>query len=168
MSFCSVSTTQSVRTCATNSCEATSDIKVDAKTLYALTSLQHSHPQMFFHRENPDKKFSSRHHMYDLLSAGFVPLTLDKKSKRVDSAFEELPRGFHPVHTSIDYKCASPLYKNTGSARRTCLKTGRWSGRHVSCSPGERSFYLSTVWCLVIQPVYQFRVQNKKNLTPVL
>lgn len=137
ISSCSVSPTQSVGTCATNYCEATSDVKVYTETPYALTSVQRSHSQMFFHRENPDRKFSSRQHMHDLLSAGFVPLTLDKKSKQDDSAFTELPRGFHPVHTSIHYKCASPLHKNTGSARRTCLKTGRWSGRHASCSPGE-------------------------------
>uniref|UniRef100_A0A3Q4HQ04 Peptidase domain containing associated with muscle reration 1 n=1 Tax=Neolamprologus brichardi TaxID=32507 RepID=A0A3Q4HQ04_NEOBR len=49
------------------------------------------------------------------------------------------PTSFHPVYTSIDYKCASPLYQNKGSSRRTCLKTGRWSGHYVSCSPGEIS-----------------------------
>uniref|UniRef100_A0A3Q4AVI4 Uncharacterized protein n=1 Tax=Mola mola TaxID=94237 RepID=A0A3Q4AVI4_MOLML len=88
----------------------------------------------FFHRENPDK-LSSRDNVHDLLSAGFIPLRLDQ-SKRDDNAFVELPRGFHPVHTSIEYKCASPLYRHSGSSRRTCLKSGRWSGRHVSCSPG--------------------------------
>lgn len=166
LSFCSVSTTQSVGTCATNYCEATSDIKVDTKTLYALTSLQRSHSQMFFHREHPDQRFSTRHHMYDLLSAGFVPLTLDKKSKQVDSAFAELPRGFHPVYTSIDYKCASPLYKNTGSARRTCLKTGRWSGRHVSCSPGESSVESITLFGNSLVPGYSVSlpVQSSEKL----
>lgn len=91
----------------------------------------------FFHRENPDK-LSSRDNVHDLLSAGFIPLRLDQ-SKRDDNAFVELPRGFHPVHTSIEYKCASPLYRHSGSSRRTCLKSGRWSGRHVSCSPGAAS-----------------------------
>ncbi|XP_051234872.1 uncharacterized protein pamr1a isoform X1 [Dicentrarchus labrax] len=88
-------------------------------------------------RENPDQRlqFSSRYNMHDLLSAGFIPLTFDKQSNKDDTAFVELPRGFHPVYTSIEYKCASPLYHHTGSSRRTCLKTGRWSGRHVSCSP---------------------------------
>lgn len=97
--------------------------------------------QMFFlsHRENPDKRLSSRYNMHDLLSAGFIPLTSGKKSKPDDDAFVELPRGFLSVYTSIEYKCASPLYQHTGSSRRTCLKTGRWSGRHVSCSPGESS-----------------------------
>ncbi|XP_044059308.1 inactive serine protease PAMR1 isoform X1 [Siniperca chuatsi] len=77
----------------------------------------------------------SRYNMHDLLSAGFIPLTLDKQSKNDDPTFVDLPRGFHPVYTSLEYKCASLLYHHTGSSRRTCLKTGRWSGRHVSCSP---------------------------------
>ncbi|XP_041647516.1 inactive serine protease PAMR1 [Cheilinus undulatus] len=77
----------------------------------------------------------SRYNMDDLLSAGFIPLTFDKHSKEEDVTAVDLPRGFHPVYTSIEYKCASPFYRNTGSSRRTCLKTGRWSGRHVSCSP---------------------------------
>ncbi|XP_070691725.1 inactive serine protease PAMR1 [Pempheris klunzingeri] len=77
----------------------------------------------------------SRYNMHDLLSAGFIPITLDEQSKTDDTDSVELPRGFHPVYTSIEYKCASQLYRHTGSSRRTCLKTGRWSGRHVSCSP---------------------------------
>ncbi|XP_062405884.1 inactive serine protease PAMR1 [Sardina pilchardus] len=48
---------------------------------------------------------------------------------------EPLPAGFHPLFTQIEYECASPLYQHFGSARRTCLKTGKWSGHHVSCSP---------------------------------
>lgn len=50
-----------------------------------------------------------------------------------------LPQGFHPLYTHIEYECASPFYHHSGSPRRTCLKTGKWSGRHVSCSPGEGS-----------------------------
>ncbi|KAI3376902.1 hypothetical protein L3Q82_000152 [Scortum barcoo] len=60
---------------------------------------------------------SSRYNMHDLLSAGFIPLTLDKQSKEEDADSVELPRGFHPVYTSIEYKCASPLYGHTGSSR---------------------------------------------------
>ncbi|XP_031704491.1 inactive serine protease PAMR1 [Anarrhichthys ocellatus] len=88
-------------------------------------------------RENPEQRihFSSRDNLHDLLSAGFIPLASDKLSKKDDDVLAELPRGFHPVHTSIEYMCASPLYRHTGSSRRTCLKSGRWSGRHVSCSP---------------------------------
>ncbi|XP_041917184.1 inactive serine protease PAMR1 [Alosa sapidissima] len=48
---------------------------------------------------------------------------------------EPLPAGFHSQYTQIEYECASPLYQHFGSAQRTCLKTGKWSGQHVSCSP---------------------------------
>lgn len=51
----------------------------------------------------------------------------------------QLLQGFHHLYTHIEYECASPFYHHSGSARRTCLKTGKWSGRHVSCSPGEGS-----------------------------
>uniref|UniRef100_A0A673BQD9 Peptidase domain containing associated with muscle regeneration 1 n=1 Tax=Sphaeramia orbicularis TaxID=375764 RepID=A0A673BQD9_9TELE len=51
----------------------------------------------------------------------------------------QLHKGFHHLHTHIEYECASPFYHHSGSSRRTCLKTGKWSGRHVSCSPGEGS-----------------------------
>ncbi|XP_042268809.1 inactive serine protease PAMR1 [Thunnus maccoyii] len=47
----------------------------------------------------------------------------------------QLPQGFHHLYTHIEYECASPFYQHSGSSRRTCLKTGKWSGRHVSCSP---------------------------------
>ncbi|KAM6943554.1 LOW QUALITY PROTEIN: inactive serine protease PAMR1 [Xenentodon cancila] len=79
--------------------------------------------------------YLSRYDMQDMLSAGFIPLTLGSQSIKDEDGVEEMPRGFHPVYTSIEYKCASPLYRHTGSLRRTCLKTGRWSGHHVSCSP---------------------------------
>uniref|UniRef100_A0A3Q1FFV5 Peptidase domain containing associated with muscle regeneration 1a n=1 Tax=Acanthochromis polyacanthus TaxID=80966 RepID=A0A3Q1FFV5_9TELE len=44
------------------------------------------------------------------------------------------PKLLHGYHR---YRCASPLYRTSGASRRTCLKTGRWSGGHVTCSPGE-------------------------------
>lgn len=47
----------------------------------------------------------------------------------------DLPPTFHNLYSSIDYECVSKLYKHSGSARRTCLKSGKWSGRHFSCSP---------------------------------
>ncbi|XP_041835945.1 inactive serine protease PAMR1 isoform X2 [Melanotaenia boesemani] len=79
----------------------------------------------------------TRYNMRDLLSAGFIPLTFSRQSKegRDDSALEKMPQGFHQLYTSIEYTCASPLYRHMGSSRRTCLKTGRWSESHVSCSP---------------------------------
>ncbi|XP_037645580.1 inactive serine protease PAMR1-like [Sebastes umbrosus] len=105
-------------------------------------------------RENPDQRIhlSSRYSMHDLLSAGFIPLTSDKRSKEDDTASVELPHGFHPVHTSIEYQCASPLYRHTGSSRRTCLKSGRWSGRHVSCSPVCGKFDTSSLYNLTDTP----------------
>nr|XP_046250762.1 inactive serine protease PAMR1 [Scatophagus argus] len=51
------------------------------------------------------------------------------------TVLSQLPQGFHHLYTHIEYECASPLYQHYGSSRRTCLKTGKWSGRHVSCSP---------------------------------
>ncbi|XP_034542652.1 inactive serine protease PAMR1 [Notolabrus celidotus] len=47
----------------------------------------------------------------------------------------QLPQGFHHLYTHIEYECTSQFYQHSGSSRRTCLKTGKWSGRHVSCSP---------------------------------
>ncbi|CAK6967042.1 inactive serine protease PAMR1 [Scomber scombrus] len=84
---------------------------------------------------NQRLRLTSRYTMHDLLSGGFIPFALDRKINNSDIAVEELPRGFHTVYTSIEYKCASPLYHHTGSSQRTCLKTGKWSGSHVSCSP---------------------------------
>ncbi|XP_029904515.1 inactive serine protease PAMR1 [Myripristis murdjan] len=78
---------------------------------------------------------SSRYKAYDLLVPGLIPHTPDRQPESGTAASEELPRGFHRLYTSIEYRCASPLYQHSGSSRRTCLKSGRWSGRHVSCSP---------------------------------
>ncbi|XP_076126606.1 inactive serine protease PAMR1 isoform X2 [Alosa pseudoharengus] len=54
---------------------------------------------------------------------------------RSPQVLHQLPPGFHPLYTHIQYECLSPYYQHSGSSRRTCLKTGKWSGRHVSCSP---------------------------------
>ncbi|OCT81998.1 inactive serine protease PAMR1 [Xenopus laevis] len=47
----------------------------------------------------------------------------------------ELPPGYQHLHTQLQYDCVSPFYRRTGSSRRTCLKTGKWSGRAPSCIP---------------------------------
>ncbi|XP_058858380.1 inactive serine protease PAMR1-like isoform X3 [Acipenser ruthenus] len=47
----------------------------------------------------------------------------------------ELAPGFHHLYTQLQYECTSPFYQHTGSTRRTCLKTGKWSGRHATCLP---------------------------------
>ncbi|TRZ04415.1 hypothetical protein DNTS_013284 [Danionella cerebrum] len=57
--------------------------------------------------------------------------------------FRDLPPSFHHVYSSIEYECVSTLYKPSGSSRRTCLKTGKWSGRHFSCSPACGKFALA-------------------------
>ncbi|XP_068429817.1 inactive serine protease PAMR1 isoform X1 [Clinocottus analis] len=77
-------------------------------------------------------RLSPGYDVRDLLSAGFIPLAPTGDD---GDAFAEFPRGLHPVRTILEYTCASPLYHHTGSSRRTCLKSGRWSGRHVSCTP---------------------------------
>ncbi|GAA6104532.1 inactive serine protease PAMR1 [Tachysurus ichikawai] len=56
-------------------------------------------------------------------------------SSSIQQAQGELPTGVHHLYTSIEYECISPLYQHSGSARRTCLKTGKWSGHHVTCLP---------------------------------
>ncbi|XP_060767322.1 inactive serine protease PAMR1 isoform X1 [Neoarius graeffei] len=58
-----------------------------------------------------------------------------ESSTSIETVQDELPTGFHHLYTSIEYECISPLYQYTGSARRTCLKTGKWSGQHFSCLP---------------------------------
>ncbi|XP_060932611.1 inactive serine protease PAMR1 [Limanda limanda] len=54
---------------------------------------------------------------------------------RIPPVVPQLSQGFHPLYTQIEYECSSQFYHHSGSSRRTCLKTGKWSGRHVSCSP---------------------------------
>ncbi|KAJ8343172.1 hypothetical protein SKAU_G00305010 [Synaphobranchus kaupii] len=73
------------------------------------------------------------HKLYSSTSLGKL---LDLANPTKDSrTLPPLARGFHHLYTHIEYECASPFYHHTGSPRRTCLKTGKWSGRHVSCSP---------------------------------
>uniref|UniRef100_A0AAY4ERW2 Peptidase S1 domain-containing protein n=1 Tax=Denticeps clupeoides TaxID=299321 RepID=A0AAY4ERW2_9TELE len=75
--------------------------------------------------------------------------TLGVASLRKDGAvLGQLPERFHAHYTQIEYECASPLYRNVGSSRRTCLKTGKWSGRHVYCLPvcGKRTAMTDEHW----------------------
>uniref|UniRef100_A0A671MHD9 Inactive serine protease PAMR1 n=1 Tax=Sinocyclocheilus anshuiensis TaxID=1608454 RepID=A0A671MHD9_9TELE len=62
-------------------------------------------------------------------------VTPDDRPTQAPFTMPPLPQGFHHVYTHIEYECMSPYYQHFGSARRTCLKMGKWSGRHVSCSP---------------------------------
>ncbi|XP_030650045.1 inactive serine protease PAMR1 [Chanos chanos] len=75
---------------------------------------------------------SPLHRLYSSNMQGLFERILPSQESQV---FGELPSGFHHLYTSIEYECVSPLYQHFGSAKRTCLKTGKWSGRHVSCSP---------------------------------
>ncbi|KAK7176116.1 hypothetical protein R3I93_000390 [Phoxinus phoxinus] len=80
----------------------------------------------------PPSRKSPVHKLYSASSQGGTDADLLGK---VFPVFRDLPSTFHHVYTSIEYECVSALYKPSGSARRTCLKTGKWSGRHFSCSP---------------------------------
>ncbi|XP_066524688.1 inactive serine protease PAMR1 isoform X2 [Hoplias malabaricus] len=83
-------------------------------------------PQVPFRKTPVHKLYSSSG-----LTKLFSPVSPTKATPTLDS----LPPGFHPLYTHIEYECTSPYYHHSGSTRRTCLKTGKWSGRHVSCSP---------------------------------
>ncbi|KAG9281076.1 inactive serine protease PAMR1 isoform X2 [Astyanax mexicanus] len=83
-------------------------------------------PQVPF-RKTPVHKFYS--------SSGFTKFFSPVSPTKGPPTLAPLPQGFHHLYTHIEYECTSPYYHHTGSARRTCLKTGKWSGRHVSCSP---------------------------------
>ncbi|XP_067293549.1 inactive serine protease PAMR1 [Pseudorasbora parva] len=80
----------------------------------------------------PPSRKSPVHKLYSASSQGETDADMPGK---VFPVFGDLPPTFHHVYTSIEYECVSALYKPSGSARRTCLKTGKWSGRHFSCSP---------------------------------
>ncbi|KAK3510172.1 hypothetical protein QTP70_026760 [Hemibagrus guttatus] len=74
---------------------------------------------------------SPLHRLYSSLQ----PHERESSSSSIETVQGELPTGFHHLYTSIEYECTSPLYQHSGSPRRTCLKTGKWSGRHVTCLP---------------------------------
>lgn len=77
--------------------------------------------------------------VHKLYSSGLGRLLQSDGPTKGPPVVSQLPQGFHHLYSLIEYECASPFYQHSGSSRRTCLKTGKWSGRHVSCSPGEGS-----------------------------
>ncbi|XP_068612969.1 inactive serine protease PAMR1-like [Brachionichthys hirsutus] len=84
----------------------------------------------------PPQTQSRKTPVHKLYSTGLGRyLQSDGPTKAPSSVLFHLPQGFHHLYTHIEYECASPFYQHFGSSRRTCLKTGKWSGRHVSCSP---------------------------------
>uniref|UniRef100_A0A8P4K5K0 Inactive serine protease PAMR1 n=1 Tax=Dicentrarchus labrax TaxID=13489 RepID=A0A8P4K5K0_DICLA len=87
------------------------------------------------HRVLPPQAPFRKTPVHKLYSSGLGrQLQSDSPTKGPPVLFH-LPQGFHHLYTHIEYECASTFYQHSGSSRRTCLKTGKWSGRHVSCSP---------------------------------
>uniref|UniRef100_A0A671MKQ5 Peptidase domain containing associated with muscle regeneration 1 n=1 Tax=Sinocyclocheilus anshuiensis TaxID=1608454 RepID=A0A671MKQ5_9TELE len=81
---------------------------------------------------------SRKRPVHKLYSASIQIGTEADTLEKAFPVFGDLPPTFHHVHTSIEYECFSAL-----QAFRTFpaiwVKTGKWSGRHFSCSPGGGS-----------------------------
>ncbi|NXS78523.1 PAMR1 protease, partial [Erpornis zantholeuca] len=74
--------------------------------------------------------------LHQLYSSAFSKQKLQiYPTKKPALPFGELPPGYQHLHTQIQYECVSPFYRRLGSSRRTCLKTGKWSGRAPVCIP---------------------------------
>uniref|UniRef100_A0A3P9MKL3 Inactive serine protease PAMR1 n=1 Tax=Oryzias latipes TaxID=8090 RepID=A0A3P9MKL3_ORYLA len=73
--------------------------------------------------------------VHKLLTASLGQRLQSEGPTKAPEVLPQLPQGFHNLYTHIEYECVSQYYQHSGSSRRTCLKTGKWSGRHVSCSP---------------------------------
>uniref|UniRef100_A0A8C0HCJ7 Inactive serine protease PAMR1 n=1 Tax=Chelonoidis abingdonii TaxID=106734 RepID=A0A8C0HCJ7_CHEAB len=84
-------------------------------------------PMQFQSRETP---------LHQLYSSAFSKQKLEiYPTKKPALPFGDLPPGYQHLHTQLQYDCISPFYRRLGSSRRTCLKTGKWSGRAPSCVP---------------------------------
>ncbi|KAM9015161.1 inactive serine protease PAMR1 isoform 6-T6 [Ara ararauna] len=74
--------------------------------------------------------------LHQLYSSAFSKQKLDfYPTKKPAPPFGDLPPGYQHLHTQLQYECISPFYRRLGSSRRTCLKTGKWSGRAPVCIP---------------------------------
>ncbi|NXO00242.1 PAMR1 protease, partial [Rhinopomastus cyanomelas] len=74
--------------------------------------------------------------LHQLYSSVFSKQKLEiYPTKKPALPFGELPAGYQHLHTQLQYECISPFYRRLGSSRRTCLKTGKWSGRAPVCVP---------------------------------
>uniref|UniRef100_A0A8C6CB94 Inactive serine protease PAMR1 n=1 Tax=Monodon monoceros TaxID=40151 RepID=A0A8C6CB94_MONMO len=74
--------------------------------------------------------------LHQLYASAFSKQKLqDSSAKKPALPFGDLPTGYQYLHTQIQYECISPFYRRLGSSRRTCLRTGKWSGRAPSCIP---------------------------------
>ncbi|XP_029288979.1 inactive serine protease PAMR1 [Cottoperca gobio] len=83
----------------------------------------------------PPQTTSRKTPVHKLYSSGLSRLRQSDGPTKGPPVLSQLPPGFQHLYSHIEYECASPFYHHSGSSRRTCLKTGKWSGRHVSCSP---------------------------------
>ncbi|XP_013814881.1 inactive serine protease PAMR1 isoform X2 [Apteryx mantelli] len=74
--------------------------------------------------------------LHQLYSSAFSKQKLEiYPTKKPVLPFGDLPLGYQHLHTQLQYECISPFYRRLGSSRRTCLKTGKWSGRAPVCIP---------------------------------
>ncbi|NWR75906.1 PAMR1 protease, partial [Centropus unirufus] len=74
--------------------------------------------------------------LHQLYSSAFSKQKLEiYPTKKPARPFGDLPPGYQHLHTQLQYECTSPFYRRLGSSRRTCLKTGKWSGRAPVCIP---------------------------------
>ncbi|NWU53248.1 PAMR1 protease, partial [Dromas ardeola] len=74
--------------------------------------------------------------LHQLYSSAFGKQKLEiYPTKKPTLPFGDLPPGYQHLHTQLQYECISPFYRRLGSSRRTCLKTGKWSGRAPVCIP---------------------------------
>ncbi|KAM4779335.1 inactive serine protease PAMR1 isoform 2-T2 [Cyanocitta cristata] len=74
--------------------------------------------------------------LHQLYSSAFSKQKLQiYPTKKPALPFGDLPPGYQHLHTQLQYECVSPFYRRLGSSRRTCLKTGKWSGRAPVCIP---------------------------------
>uniref|UniRef100_A0A493TDY8 Peptidase domain containing associated with muscle reration 1 n=1 Tax=Anas platyrhynchos platyrhynchos TaxID=8840 RepID=A0A493TDY8_ANAPP len=74
--------------------------------------------------------------LHQLYSSAFSKQKLEiYPTKKPALPFGDLPPGYQHLHTQLQYECISPFYRRLGSSRRTCLKTGKWSGRAPICIP---------------------------------
>nr|XP_027792460.1 inactive serine protease PAMR1 isoform X2 [Marmota flaviventris] len=74
--------------------------------------------------------------LHQLYSSAFSKEKLQgAPTKKPALPFGDLPPGYQHLHTQLQYECFSPFYRRLGSSRRTCLRTGKWSGRAPSCIP---------------------------------
>ncbi|NWS60703.1 PAMR1 protease, partial [Chunga burmeisteri] len=74
--------------------------------------------------------------LHQLYSSAFSKQKLEiYPTKKPALPFGDLPPGYQHLHTQLQYECISPFYRRLGSSRRTCLRTGKWSGRAPVCIP---------------------------------